>query len=203
MTPMTPALPGPPRALDDTEPRTPATVAERKRAERRERMRRYRANLREVVGMVRGPLAAFEVVTPDAGHEAAAPLIARLSGACRCSSPVAPAEGDGGLFGGRSRGILPHGVSPAEILARIGIKSEGYSMTKSRNVGRGGARPGAGRPPNKPTFELPEQRATYAAATTPLAFLLATMRDPLADPKRRDKAAVAAAPYCHPRKASS
>ena len=75
-------------------------------------------------------------------------------------------------------------------------------MTKSRNIGRGGARPGAGRPKSKPVFELPEQRERYAAADTPLKFLLATMRDPLADVKRRDKAAIAAAPYVHQKAAS-
>ena len=76
-------------------------------------------------------------------------------------------------------------------------------MTKSRNVGRGGARPGAGRPRSKPVFELPEQRATYARAKTPLDYLLAVMRDPLADTRRHDKAAKAAAPYCHEKQTAS
>ena len=75
-------------------------------------------------------------------------------------------------------------------------------MTKSRNFGRGGARPGAGRPPDKPQFETPEQRERYASAKTPLDYLLAVMRDPLADTRRRDKAAKAAAPFCHTKAAS-
>ena len=75
-------------------------------------------------------------------------------------------------------------------------------MTKSRNVGRGGARPGAGRPRSKPVFELPEQRATYAGAEMPLDYMLAVMRDPLADVRRRDRMAKAAAPYCEKRAAA-
>jgi hypothetical protein len=65
---------------------------------------------------------------------------------------------------------------------------------------RGGKRPGAGRPKgskNKPKFELPEQREHYANVETPLDFLLAVMTDPFADWRRRDKAAKAAARYCH------
>ena len=76
-------------------------------------------------------------------------------------------------------------------------------MTKSRNVGRGGARPGAGRPRSKPVFELPEQRATYAGLEKPLEYMLAVMRDPLADVRRRDKMAKAAAPYCHEKHAAA
>jgi phage terminase small subunit len=34
---------------------------------------------------------------------------------------------------------------------------------------------------------------------TPLAYLLTVMNDPAADPARRDKLAIAAAPYVHPR----
>jgi hypothetical protein len=88
-------------------------------------------------------------------------------------------------------------------------KSEGLkagdanSMTKSRGIGRGGARPGAGRPKSKPVFESPEQRERYNAANTPLAYLLEVMKDPLADVRRRDRAAKAAAPYCHAKAAAS
>ena len=76
-------------------------------------------------------------------------------------------------------------------------------MTKSRNVGRGGARPGAGRPPNKPQYETPEQREYYAKAKTPLEFMLLVMRDAAADVKRRDRLAKAAAPYCHKKQTAS
>jgi hypothetical protein len=71
-------------------------------------------------------------------------------------------------------------------------------MSKENN--HGGKRAGAGRPvgaQNKPKFESPEQRAHYAHVKTPLQYLLAVMRDPLADLKRRDKAAKAAAPFIH------
>ena len=74
-------------------------------------------------------------------------------------------------------------------------------MSKENN--HGGKRAGAGRPigaQNKPRFESPEQRETYAGIETPLEYLLAVMRDPLADMKRRDEAAKAAAPYCHEKK---
>ena len=77
-------------------------------------------------------------------------------------------------------------------------------MSKENN--HGGKRAGAGRPigaQNKPRFESPEQRAHYAHVKTPLDFMLAVMRDPLADLKRRDKAAKAAAPYCHERQAAA
>jgi hypothetical protein len=70
-------------------------------------------------------------------------------------------------------------------------------------TGHGGRREGAGRPPgarNKPRFELPEQREHYAHVRTPLDFMLAVMRDPLADLRRRDRAAKAAAPFVHAKK---
>ena len=70
-------------------------------------------------------------------------------------------------------------------------------MSKENN--HGGRREGAGRPvgaQNKPKFESLKQRAHYAHVKTPLDYFLAVMRDPLADLKRRDKAAKAAAPYC-------
>jgi hypothetical protein len=76
-------------------------------------------------------------------------------------------------------------------------------MTKSRNVGRGGARSGAGRPRSKPCSELPDQRATYAGAEMPLDYMLAVMRDPLAEVRRRDRMAKAAALYCHVKQAAA
>jgi len=76
-------------------------------------------------------------------------------------------------------------------------------MTKSRGIGRGGARPGAGRPPNKPIFETPQQRQHYAGITSPVDYLLRVMRDPNAGVRRRDRAAVAAARYCRAKAAAS
>jgi hypothetical protein len=39
-------------------------------------------------------------------------------------------------------------------------------------------------------------------ASQPLDYMLSIVRDPDADPKRRDKMAIAAAQYCHPRVAA-
>ena len=58
----------------------------------------------------------------------------------------------------------------------------------------GGARPGAGRKPKPPgKLDVP-------AGLEPLAFLEAVMNDPLADPKLRVRAAIAAAQYRHAKK---
>jgi hypothetical protein len=54
----------------------------------------------------------------------------------------------------------------------------------------GGARPGSGRKPAPPL-------STEPADATPLAFLLALMRDPGAPTDKRLAAAVAALPYVH------
>jgi hypothetical protein len=69
-----------------------------------------------------------------------------------------------------------------------------------RENNHGGRREGAGRPvgaQNKPKFESPEQRAHYAHVETPLDYMLAVMRDPLADLRRRDRMAKAAARFVH------
>lgn len=61
---------------------------------------------------------------------------------------------------------------------------------------RGGFRPGAGRP--RKGQRLREIRAAAGkAGVTPLAYMLAIMRDENADPLLRDRMAIAAAPYCH------
>jgi hypothetical protein len=81
---------------------------------------------------------------------------------------------------------------------------ENGKMTEKKSK-RGGARPGAGRPKGSTErrfLEQPEQRKRYKNATTPIEYLLAVMNDPLADFRRRDRAARAAVKYCHP-KASS
>jgi hypothetical protein len=60
--------------------------------------------------------------------------------------------------------------------------------------------PGSGRKPgvrNKRTRELVE--ACAKEGITALEYLLAVMRDTKADPDRRDRAAVAAAPFLHPK----
>jgi hypothetical protein len=75
---------------------------------------------------------------------------------------------------------------------------------KAPTPGRGGARPGAGRPKkgNPPIVKI-EAEALSAAAladgVTPLAYALAVMRDATAPTWRRDRMAALAMPYCHVR----
>lgn len=68
---------------------------------------------------------------------------------------------------------------------------------------KGGARPGAGRKkgePNKRTAEI--QKAVEESGLTPLQYLLSVMRDERNEPRERQAAAVAAAPYVHAKLAS-
>jgi hypothetical protein len=65
---------------------------------------------------------------------------------------------------------------------------------------RGGYRPGAGRPPKPPEAELPPIKGIDDVPPrdySPLEYLLAIVNDPGQPDWRRDRAAVAAAPYCH------
>lgn len=62
---------------------------------------------------------------------------------------------------------------------------------------RGGARPGAGR---KPKISQP-LKAYIGPEGMPLDYMLAVLRDPEIDPRRRDRMAEAAAPYVHRRMA--
>ena len=70
---------------------------------------------------------------------------------------------------------------------------------------RGGARVGAGRKPKGGAGRAPEVPTTPppSAATnpeeTPLEYMLRVMRDPGVDDARRDRLAVAAAPFLHPK----
>ncbi|MEO8466256.1 MAG: hypothetical protein ABI640_13005 [Gammaproteobacteria bacterium] len=80
-------------------------------------------------------------------------------------------------------------------------------------MARGGYRPGAGRPkgtknrpkvsaaPASPSTAQPGPAAAAASdgGTTPLDYMLKVMRDPEIDEARRDKMAIAAAPFLHPR----
>lgn len=80
-------------------------------------------------------------------------------------------------------------------------------MAELRTKRSGGARPGAGRKKGgenlatkvrrEATRELIEE--AKAEGDTPLEYMLKVMRDPTADPKRRDAMAAAAASYMHPR----
>jgi hypothetical protein len=65
----------------------------------------------------------------------------------------------------------------------------------------GGYRVGAGRKPTKPRNPTPKDIVADAKAANmqPLEYMLLVMNDPAADEVRRDRMAIAAAPYCHPR----
>lgn len=77
-------------------------------------------------------------------------------------------------------------------------------MTEKISKGtRGGVRPGSGRKkgsPNKKTAEL--QKVVAESGITPLEYMLQVMRAPETEPKDRLAAAVAAAPYVHPKLSS-
>ena len=78
-------------------------------------------------------------------------------------------------------------------------------------MARGGYRPGAGR--KRKAGSGPSAVRDAAAAivknlmvacnATPLDYMLAVMRDPDIEPARRDRMAIAAAPFCHPRVADN
>ena len=66
--------------------------------------------------------------------------------------------------------------------------------------GRGGRRPGAGRPRGKRDRATRESLAeAERTGELPLAYLLRVMRDESVDVQRRDAMALAAAPFLHPR----
>ncbi len=67
---------------------------------------------------------------------------------------------------------------------------------------RGGFRPGAGRPKgtSKGGLEREIRREAAAAQLSPLDYMLQVINDPTVDSERRDRVAMAAAPYVHPRK---
>lgn len=68
---------------------------------------------------------------------------------------------------------------------------------------RGGKRAGAGRKPGAATKRTREiADAAASAGEMPLEYMLRVMRDPAADYDRRDKMAVAAAPFVHARLAA-
>jgi phage terminase small subunit len=63
----------------------------------------------------------------------------------------------------------------------------------------GGYRPGGGRPKKAKPIAPDIVRAATASKMEPLEYMLAVMNDVTADETRRDRMAIAAAPYCHPR----
>jgi hypothetical protein len=67
----------------------------------------------------------------------------------------------------------------------------------------GGKRPGAGRPAGSRNRRTKEQIAAAAAGVLPLDYLLTIMRDPEQKPADRMTAAISAAPYVHPKLATT
>jgi len=81
--------------------------------------------------------------------------------------------------------------------------SKGGNVTKGRNIGRGGARRGSGRPPgakNRRTTLL-EILPKLAEEDEPLPLyaLLARTRDPDLDDRYKDALRIAILPFLHPR----
>lgn len=69
--------------------------------------------------------------------------------------------------------------------------------------GRGGARPGAGRKKGSATAKTREIANKAAeSGLTPLEYLISVMQDETNERKERVSAAIAAAPYIHPRLAA-
>jgi len=70
-------------------------------------------------------------------------------------------------------------------------------------MARGGFRPGAGRPrkdgaaPANAVVKADVVAEAQLQSKTPLEYMLDVMNDPEADKARRDRMAVAAAPFCH------
>jgi hypothetical protein len=70
-------------------------------------------------------------------------------------------------------------------------------------MSHGGRRLGAGRPKGSKNRRQLYSRGPSEPVATPLKYMLAVMNDSKADPLRRDKMAIAAAPYLHKRASES
>lgn len=71
-------------------------------------------------------------------------------------------------------------------------------------MARGGSRPGAGRKPNTPNKATQKRQAEIAASgLAPLDYMLSILRSEEQPPEMRFEAAKAAAPYVHPKLAST
>jgi hypothetical protein len=80
------------------------------------------------------------------------------------------------------------------------IKYIKTNTTKGNEMPSGGWRPGAGRPPKPAEAELPPVKGIDDVPPrdySPLEYLLAIVNDAAQPDWRRDRAAKAAAPYCH------
>lgn len=74
-------------------------------------------------------------------------------------------------------------------------------------MSRGGFRPGSGRPKGSRSRTRPDLSdvpgGEAVVGMSPLQYMLAVMRDPEIGSVRRDRMAVAAAPFCHERMADN
>lgn len=81
-------------------------------------------------------------------------------------------------------------------------------------MAKGGYRPGAGRPKgatgktgkqakSEDGYPADVAKAAVRSGLSPLDYMLTVMRNPDADQSRRDRMAVAAAPFCHQRMADN
>jgi phage terminase small subunit len=76
-------------------------------------------------------------------------------------------------------------------------------------MSRGGYRPGSGRPKGSKMASPTRQSligvacAAHNSGLTPLEYMLEVMNSVEADQNRRDRMAIAAAPFCHPRVADN
>jgi hypothetical protein len=72
-------------------------------------------------------------------------------------------------------------------------------------MARGGFRNGAGRPKGSKGSSIPSAlwREARGFGETPLEYMWRVMSDPEADPTRRDRMAIAAAPFVHARVADN
>jgi hypothetical protein len=77
------------------------------------------------------------------------------------------------------------------------MEPETKPANSARNPKGAGRKAGS---PNKKTKELQDKIA--ASGLTPLDYMLGVMRNPKVKADRRDKMAIAAAPYVHPKLAS-
>ena len=91
----------------------------------------------------------------------------------------------------------------AIFLPPFDIGNQKMTDIKTPTLGRGGARPGAGRPKSGAAsvikIEVAALSAALTADITPLEYALAVMRDPATSTARRDRMAALAAPFCHVR----
>ncbi|MEI6560307.1 MAG: hypothetical protein WCO00_18060 [Rhodospirillaceae bacterium] len=115
---------------------------------------------------------------------------------------MAEAAGQVGGVGKKSNGLRGRnrmGYLRANFFLDFDLEAE------MGGIGSGGFRAGAGRPPSGKAAVTPvaaeegKPKPAPKRRQTPLAYMLGIMRDPDADPMRRDRAAIAALPYVHPR----